>query len=171
MMLSVKATRGVVALRKPHRALTAGLAGLAMAPATDSTVAQLEGVTVTASAPQPVNALTKLPAELNDIPQSVTVLSPSLLQSQGVSSLADALRDVPGITIGGAEGAHCCSRWTPPSSASTPPGRMTRPAAPSSAAITTCCGSGRRPRRPPETPDRVGKGPGGLEQAARPGSG
>jgi catecholate siderophore receptor len=108
MTLSLKAPAGVVAFRKPHLALTAGLASLAMAPAAAfaADAAQLEGVTVTASSPQAINALNKLPAALNDIPQSVTVLSRSLLQSQGMSSLADALRNVPGITIGGAEGGQ-----------------------------------------------------------------
>jgi catecholate siderophore receptor len=43
---------------------------------------------------------------LRDIPQSVTVLDAALLQSQGVASLADALRNVPGITLGAAEGGQ-----------------------------------------------------------------
>ena len=51
-------------------------------------------------------SLTKLPADLHDVPQSVTVLSKALLQTQGVASLADALRNVPGITLGGAEGGQ-----------------------------------------------------------------
>jgi catecholate siderophore receptor len=36
----------------------------------------------------------------------VTVLSKALLQSQGAVSLADALRNVPGVTLGGAEGGQ-----------------------------------------------------------------
>jgi catecholate siderophore receptor len=51
-------------------------------------------------------SLAKLPADLRDIAQSVTVLSKSLLQSQGAASLADALRNVPGVTLGGAEGGQ-----------------------------------------------------------------
>jgi len=51
-------------------------------------------------------SLTKLPVDLHDVPQSITVLSKSLLQSQGVTSLADAVRNVPGITLGGAEGGQ-----------------------------------------------------------------
>ncbi|MFL6696227.1 MAG: TonB-dependent receptor [Vitreoscilla sp.] len=51
-------------------------------------------------------SLDKLPADLRDVPQSVTVLSKSLLQSQGAASLADALRNVPGVTLGGAEGGQ-----------------------------------------------------------------
>lgn len=51
-------------------------------------------------------ALAKLPADLRDVAQSVTVLSKSLLQSQGAVSLSDALRNVPGVTLGGAEGGQ-----------------------------------------------------------------
>jgi catecholate siderophore receptor len=51
-------------------------------------------------------SLNKLPADLRDLPQSVTVVDKALMQSQGVASLADALRNVPGITLGGAEGGQ-----------------------------------------------------------------
>ncbi len=51
-------------------------------------------------------ALTKLPADLHDVPQSVTVVNKAQMQSQGVASLADALRNVSGITLGGAEGGQ-----------------------------------------------------------------
>ena len=50
--------------------------------------------------------LSRLPANQKDIAQSVTVLSKSLLQSEGANSLTDALRNVPGVTIGGAEGGQ-----------------------------------------------------------------
>jgi catecholate siderophore receptor len=45
-----------------------------------------------------------VPSSLRDIPQSVTVVNSALMQAQGATSLADALRNVPGITIGAAEG-------------------------------------------------------------------
>ena len=45
-----------------------------------------------------------VPMPLRDIPQSVTVVNSALMQAQGATSLADALRNVPGITIGAAEG-------------------------------------------------------------------
>ncbi|BEV16739.1 TonB-dependent siderophore receptor [Herbaspirillum sp. DW155] len=51
-------------------------------------------------------AITKLPADLHDVPQSVTVVNKAQMQSQGVTSLADALRNVSGITLGGAEGGQ-----------------------------------------------------------------
>jgi len=44
------------------------------------------------------------PQLLRDIPQSVTVINRAVMESQGVTSLADALRNVPGITLGAAEG-------------------------------------------------------------------
>jgi catecholate siderophore receptor len=123
--MTVHRNPGVVA-RRHAPSMAPGLmlaAGLALAPAaalaangaTDGGAgagtdgpAELAGVTVTATNAQPeqVNSISKLPTELKDIPQSVTVLDRSLLQSQGVSSLADALRNVPGITIGGAEGGQ-----------------------------------------------------------------
>ena len=45
-----------------------------------------------------------VPTPIRDIPQSVTVINSALMQAQGATSLADALRNVPGITIGAAEG-------------------------------------------------------------------
>lgn len=51
-------------------------------------------------------SLNKLPSDLRDVPQSVTVVDKALMQSQGAASLADALRNVPGITLGGAEGGQ-----------------------------------------------------------------
>jgi catecholate siderophore receptor len=52
------------------------------------------------------SSLTKLAPDLRDVPQSVTVINKALLQSQGATSLTDALRNVPGITLGGAEGGQ-----------------------------------------------------------------
>ena len=48
---------------------------------------------------------TRTASELRDIPQSVTVINKSLMQSQGATSLASALRNVPGLTLGAAEGS------------------------------------------------------------------
>ena len=86
----------------------AALAADAAADARGDTPVGVEGVTVTvaASGYAGANALSKLPADLQDVPQSVTVLNRNLLQSEGVSSLSDALKNVPGITIGGAEGGQ-----------------------------------------------------------------
>lgn len=43
---------------------------------------------------------------LRDVPQSVTVINRAVLDAQGVASLPDALRNVPGITLGGGEGGY-----------------------------------------------------------------
>jgi len=44
------------------------------------------------------------PALIRDIPQSVTVINRAVMESQGATTLADVLRNVPGITMGAAEG-------------------------------------------------------------------
>ena len=88
--------------------LAAGLALAPVAALAEDAPTGVEAVTITATAAgyQAVNALAKLPADLKDVPQSVTVLNHTLLQAQGVSSLSEALKNVPGITIGGAEGGQ-----------------------------------------------------------------
>ncbi|WP_250473646.1 TonB-dependent siderophore receptor [Caballeronia sp. GAFFF1] len=48
----------------------------------------------------------KVPAALRDIPQAVVVVPKAVLQSQAVSSFSDALRNVPGVTLGAAEGGQ-----------------------------------------------------------------
>jgi catecholate siderophore receptor len=48
----------------------------------------------------------KVPTALRDIPQAAVVVPKSVLQSQAASSFTDALRNVPGITIGAAEGGQ-----------------------------------------------------------------
>jgi catecholate siderophore receptor len=51
-------------------------------------------------------SLSKLPTDLHDVAQSVTVVNKALMQSQGATSMAEALRNVSGITLGGAEGGQ-----------------------------------------------------------------
>jgi|CXWL01.1.fsa_nt_gi catecholate siderophore receptor len=46
----------------------------------------------------------KFESALRDIPQSVTVVDRKMLDSQAAASLKDALRNVPGITLGAGEG-------------------------------------------------------------------
>jgi len=55
-------------------------------------------------APGASNVGGKTPTPVRDIPQSVTIINRAVMESQGATSLADALRSVPGITIGAAEG-------------------------------------------------------------------
>jgi catecholate siderophore receptor len=114
--------RNVPAVAKPPTVLRPGLlplgaamlAGVALTP--DAALAQTQGeatlpevrvresagtgnfatdtATVGGGVPQPVR----------DIAQSVTIVNSALMQAQGATSLADALRNVPGITLGAAEG-------------------------------------------------------------------
>ena len=46
----------------------------------------------------------KFDTPLRDVPQSVTVIDRQLIDSQAATSLKDALRNVPGITLGAGEG-------------------------------------------------------------------
>jgi catecholate siderophore receptor len=47
----------------------------------------------------------KLPQDLQDTPQSITVVSERLMSEQAVTRLEDALKNVPGITLNAGEGA------------------------------------------------------------------
>lgn len=46
----------------------------------------------------------KTPTPLRDIPQSVTVINQEVIKAQGTTSLTEALRNVPGITLSAGEG-------------------------------------------------------------------
>ena len=52
------------------------------------------------------NSIGKLAANPHDEAQSISIINKSLMQSQGATSLVDALRNVPGLTLGGAEGGQ-----------------------------------------------------------------
>jgi catecholate siderophore receptor len=70
--------------------------------------ATLAPVTVTGTRPsedfnKPASALDRV-GDLRDAPQSVTVITKALMQSQGSTSLTSAISRVPGITVGAAEG-------------------------------------------------------------------
>lgn len=82
-------------------------------PAADALAAnaptRLEGVEVTgidrrSDVNTDTTTLGKIQTPLRDVPQTVTIINRELLNTQGATSLADALRNVPGITIGAAEG-------------------------------------------------------------------
>jgi catecholate siderophore receptor len=83
--------------------------GLALAQAAAQADTALPEVKVRESAPkddynQGVATVGRVQTPLRDIPQSVTVINRAVMEAQGATSLADALRSVPGITIGAAEG-------------------------------------------------------------------
>ena len=48
----------------------------------------------------------KVPTALRDIPQAAVVVPKAVLDSQAATSFSDALRNVPGVTIGAAEGGQ-----------------------------------------------------------------
>ncbi|MCK9194992.1 MAG: TonB-dependent receptor plug domain-containing protein, partial [Nevskia sp.] len=54
--------------------------------------------------PDHANVGSKPEAALRDIPQSVTVINRAVLNAQNATTLTDALRNVPGITLSGGEG-------------------------------------------------------------------
>lgn len=63
-------------------------------------------VQVTGANQAPVSANTKFTAPLVDTPKSVTVVPSDVISQTGAVSLTDALRTVPGITIGAGEGGN-----------------------------------------------------------------
>ena len=97
--------------------IAAALAMSTASPAFPQTVAvavepaRLEGVEVIGnvdreSVKSDAATIGKIATPLRDIPQTVTVINRAVLNAQGATSLSDALRNVPGITIGAAEGGQ-----------------------------------------------------------------
>jgi catecholate siderophore receptor len=98
--------------------LAAALAGIALAPG--ATLAQTAPPAAPAEttlpevkvrdnadndyAPGVSTVGNKTPTPIRDIPQSVTVINRAVMEAQGAASLADVVRNVPGITLGAAEG-------------------------------------------------------------------
>ncbi|MGY6130008.1 TonB-dependent receptor (plasmid) [Paraburkholderia strydomiana] len=85
----------------------------ASAPSVSAESATLPTVKVTGQnsrsadfAPDVSSVGAKVPTALRDIPQAAVVVPKAVLQSQAASSFTDALRNVPGITIGAAEGGQ-----------------------------------------------------------------
>jgi catecholate siderophore receptor len=84
---------------------TLGMSAAHAAP--DNVVDQsIPTVQVTGANQAPVSANTKFTAPLVDTPKSVTVVPADVISQTGAVSLTDALRTVPGITIGAAEGGN-----------------------------------------------------------------
>lgn len=104
--LSIENTSPSTALPLSLRAATLAMVfGAAYAqPASDAT---LPAIKATASAERDnTSASTGAPfdAALRDVPQSLTILDRRMLDAQAATSLKDALRNVPGITLGAGEG-------------------------------------------------------------------
>ena len=71
-------------------------------PLADDADKKLQEVTVSGVRPL---LRDKLPQDLQDTPQSVTVVSEQLMTDQAATRLEDALKNVPGITLNAGEGA------------------------------------------------------------------
>lgn len=75
--------------------------------AADSSDEEIEEIIVTSSRRDPHipsdASLTKLTERLRDTPKSISVMSKELMEERGFTSLNDALRTVPGITLGAGE--------------------------------------------------------------------
>ena len=73
----------------------------------DSSDAEIEEILVTEKLRDPYRtvdtSLSKLTESLRDTPQSITTMTHGLLDERGITSLNDALRTVPGITLGAGE--------------------------------------------------------------------
>lgn len=87
-----------------HAGATAQL--LVDAEPTKLDVVQVTGNSTRGDVKSDTTTLGKTGAALRDVPQSVTVINRTMLDAQGATSLSDALRNVPGITIGAAEGGQ-----------------------------------------------------------------
>jgi catecholate siderophore receptor len=63
-----------------------------------------ESVDVTATVPQPAPSSPKYGKPLVEIPQTIEVIPREVMEEQGVTTLSDALRNVPGISLQAGEG-------------------------------------------------------------------
>ncbi len=102
---------GVTGLFSVERALEAVLAGTNVTFRLTSPNAavlelrgQTESVEVTGRAPTVVVSSPKYTAPLREIPQTIEVIPRAVIEEQGVTTLSDALRNVPGITLQAGEG-------------------------------------------------------------------
>jgi catecholate siderophore receptor len=102
-------SQGVAGLYTPEKALERILLGTGITyKFTDPGTAtlSLEGLstTVEVTASAMPDTLAKYSEPLVDTPQSISVVPQQVLQSQGVNTLRDALRNVPGISLAAGEG-------------------------------------------------------------------
>src|SRR5690349_9591572 len=106
--------RGVTACRRVRPALAAltaaaslgGLAHAAENADTESEAREVSAIQVTGQR-TPLDESVELPGvstTVQDLPQAVSVIDAAQLKSQGIASLEQALRNVPGITIAIGEG-------------------------------------------------------------------
>jgi catecholate siderophore receptor len=74
------------------------------APTTTMTPVTVSGSRPSEDFAPPPTSINRLGGEVRDIPQSVVIINKALMQSQGATSFQSAVRNVPGLTLGAAEG-------------------------------------------------------------------
>ncbi|MEZ5959531.1 MAG: TonB-dependent siderophore receptor [Hyphomonadaceae bacterium] len=88
--------------------MTTMLTGLGAAPAFSQQLAELDQITVVGRRPayteDATSTATRTDTELRDVPQSVSVITNDLVEDQGMRSMADVVRYVPGVSMGQGEG-------------------------------------------------------------------
>ncbi len=91
-------------------AIASSLSVIATSAIAQDEIAKLPTIKAQATAEQSLkvdqSANTKFVAPLLDTPKSVSVISKKLIEDTQVTTLADALRTVPGITLGAGEGGN-----------------------------------------------------------------
>lgn len=92
------------ALALPSHAETAGEASAAQLPEVTVSDTALEEDRIYTPMTDSVGG--RLQADLRDTPQSITVINEAVLDDQAATSLVEALRNVPGITISAGEGGN-----------------------------------------------------------------
>src|SRR5262245_49275888 len=102
---------GVTGTLTAEQALTALLDGLGLTfrfTAPDTVTIDLqrlsESVDVTGRAPEVAVSMPKYTQPLREIPQTIEVIPREIMEAQGVTTLSEALRSVPGITMQAGEG-------------------------------------------------------------------
>lgn len=90
----------------PGHADTADAGGTAEAPRQITITSTALGDEQSSYTPVTATVGSRLPAELKDTPQSVTVINEAVLDDQAATTLVEALRNVPGITISAGEGGN-----------------------------------------------------------------
>jgi catecholate siderophore receptor len=101
---------GVIGLYSDTQAMTLLLSGTGLSPTVQGdgsiviAVTAKEDVVVSDQCAPPQIELDRYPMPLVDTPQSITVISQQTMQDQGVTTLRDALRNAPGISLAAGEG-------------------------------------------------------------------
>ena len=93
--------------RRAFEAATVGFGAVLVSSGALAQTAESAGAVETVNVTAQRTHLSKLPDEIKNTPQSIDVVPLEVMQQQGVASLADALKNVPGITLNAGEGgAH-----------------------------------------------------------------